>query len=81
MITIVLNICTWITVRTAEEVEGGGTTPEEVRHYYLKREYSESSFSVKPFKFPLSALMLDDNADDVADNPLFRYDLCNRWHN
>lgn len=62
-----------------EEVEGG-SSPDEIRHYYLKREYSESSFSVKPFRFPLSALMMDDQPEDIIKASQFTYGLCKRWH-
>jgi hypothetical protein len=45
-------------VITKETVNGGGHA-EEIRHYFLKREFSESSRSVKQFKFPKAALLLD----------------------
>jgi hypothetical protein len=48
----------------------GGSAAEEVRHYFLKREGSESSWSVKVFKFPTAALLLE-STNDVA-SPSFR---------
>ncbi len=49
----------------------GGSGAEEVRHYFLKREGSESSFSVKGFKFSKSALLLELTGEPA--NPAFRY--------
>jgi hypothetical protein len=49
----------------------GGEHPEEVRHYFLKREFSEGCQSVMHFKFPLAALLLDQASDIKV--PSFRY--------
>jgi hypothetical protein len=49
----------------------GGALPEEIRHYFLKREFSEGCHSVMHFKFPLAALLLDQATD--IEVPSFRY--------
>lgn len=48
----------------------GGVGAEELRHYYVKREFSEGSFSVNHFKFPLTALLLEQEGN--IKTPSFR---------
>ena len=58
----------WRTV-TSREVVHGGDTEEEIIHYVIKREFSETSIHIKSLTFPTAALLLDDE----SKHPMFRY--------
>ncbi len=54
---------------TSREVVHGGEAEEDVVHYIIKREFSETSIHIKSLTFPLAALLLDDESLDL----MFRY--------